>query len=196
MAKLRENAEVTIDLEPPRIMVATTGPSRGSKDAPITIVEFSDYQCPFCGRAEPVMEDVLSRYPGQVRLVFRHLPLGFHKNARPAAEASVCAENQGRFWEYHALLFQNQKALGAEALEKYAVDAGLDVEDFKTCLTDEPTRARVEEDLREAREAGASGTPAFFVNGIPLSGALPAEAFVKIIDEELARLAAEDDSTS
>ena len=135
-AKLREAAAVKINLDPPRIQVAATGPSQGPSQAPVTIVEFSDYQCPYCARVEPTLQALLKRYPDQLRLVYRHLPLGFHKNARPAAEASVCAESQGLFWEYHALLFQNQKALAADDLRDYAQQVGLDVDAFETCLTD------------------------------------------------------------
>jgi protein-disulfide isomerase len=196
IAKLREGADIRIDLTPPRIQVAATGPSRGAADAPITIVAFSDYQCPFCSRAEPVMQEVLDRYPGKVRLIYRHLPLNFHADARPAAAASICAEEQEKFWEYHELLFANQRQLGGEALAGYATELGLDLEAFNACLDSEATNARIDVDLAEARAAGASGTPAFFINGIPLSGALPADQFAEVIDAELARLAAAEGSAS
>ena len=196
IAKLREGVDVRVELDRPRIHVATTGPSQGPAGAPITIVEFSDYECPFCGRVEPTLQEVMKRYPGKVRLVYRHLPLSFHKNARGAAEASICAQGQGLFWEYHAVLFQNQKALGADDLRNYATQVGLDAEGFDRCVSDATTRARVAEDIREAREAGASGTPAFFVNGIPLSGAIPVSDFAEIIDAELARLGHAKDSAS
>ena len=118
------------------------------------------------------------------------------QQTRGAAEASICAEGQGLFWEYHALLFQNQKALGAEDLRNYATQVGLDLEDFGSCLSDAATRARVDEDVREVGALGASGTPAFFVNGIPLSGALPISDFAEVIDAELARLGEAKDPAS
>ena len=195
LAELREKADIEIVLDPPRFQVADTGPSRGPQTAPITIVEFSDYECPFCGRAEPVLQEVLDRYPGQVRIVYRHLPLSFHKNARPAAAAAICAEEQDKFWEYHARLFENQRKLATDDLAQYAAELELDLERWNACIESDETNARVDADLAEARALGASGTPAFFINGISLSGALPAEDFARVIDAELARLA-DDESAS
>jgi len=184
---LLEAAEVAILLDPPRAQIAAKGPSRGPEDAPVTIVEFSDYECPFCARVEPVIAALLERYPSEVRFVYRHMPLSFHPNAQPAAEAAICAEEQGRFWEYHALLFEDQKALNAANFRKYAKDLGLDEEAFDRCLAESAPGERVEADIAEARAAGASGTPAFFINGIFLGGAQPLESFVEVVEAELAR---------
>ncbi len=188
LAALRADAEVRIELEPPRVEVTASGPSIGPEDAPVTIVEFSDYQCPFCGRAEPIVKEVLKRYPEKIRLVFRHFPLeSIHPRARAAAEASVCAEAQGKFWEYHEQLFANQRALDQEDLANYADALGLDRERFEGCTQASETRTQVQGDLDEGASAGVQGTPAFFINGIPLSGARPVGDFVKLIDQELAR---------
>ena len=163
--------------------------SCGPSDASVTIIEFSDYQCPYCSRAESVVKQVLERYPDQVRFVYRHLPLeSIHPQARAAAEAAVCAEDQGRFWEYHELLFANQQAISAAKLSELAEQVGLDEEAFASCTADDSTRQRVQRDISDAGAAGASGTPAFFVNGIPLSGVQPLEEFVELIDSELTRL--------
>jgi protein-disulfide isomerase len=183
---LREKSAVHVDIEPPRIAVAADGPSRGPEGAPVTIVEFSDYQCPYCKRAEPTLDQVLKRYPEQVRLVYRHFPLDGHEQARPAAEAAACAGDQGKFWEYHALVFQSSPQLAAENLRELAEKAKLDVAAFDACVAAKTHAAKVEADLDAGREAGVSGTPAFFVNGIPLSGARALPEFVKLIDRELA----------
>lgn len=191
---LREKLDVEILFEPPRAEVAATGPSLGPEDATVTIVEFSDYQCPFCQRAEPVVKEVMARYPEQVRVVYRHLPLdSIHPRARVAAEASVCAEAQGRFWDYHALLFTNRQALSDEDLARYAEELGLDTDAFAACREGTVAKERVDSDVEAARVAGASGTPAFFINGIHLTGAKPVEEFVRIIESELAR---SEDSSS
>ncbi len=184
---LRAKASLTVTMQPPRTSVEATGPSRGPADAPVVIIAFSDYQCPFCKRAEPTIDAVLAKYPTQVRLVFRHLPLdALHPQARPAAIASVCAENQGKFWEYHAKLFENQERLGDEDLVKYATAVGLDMAAFKACLQSPEAGQRVQVDAETARMAGITGTPAFFINGILISGARPLEDFAKWIDLELA----------
>jgi protein-disulfide isomerase len=184
---LRAAAKLTVVLQPPRTDIPATGPSRGPADAPIVIVAFSDYQCPFCKRAEPTVDAVLAKYPTQVRLVFRHLPLdALHPQARPAAIAAVCAEQQGKFWEYHAQLFENQQALGDEDLAKYAAAVGLDTTAFKACQQSPEAAQRVQADADSARSAGITGTPAFFINGILISGARPLGDFEKWIDRELA----------
>jgi protein-disulfide isomerase len=187
-AALVAGAEVEVLLEPPRVAVQPVGPSLGPDDAPVTIVAFSDYQCPFCKRAEPVMEQLLERYPEELRLVYRNLPLEtIHPRARAAAEASVCAAEQGRFHVYHATLFENQRALSDEDLLRYAESAGLDAGAFRACREREDVKALVQRDVDAARAVGINGTPAFFVNGIPLSGARPLDDFVRVIDGELAR---------
>lgn len=183
---LREGRDVEVFLESPRVEVAATGPSRGPADAPVTIIEFSDYQCPYCQRAEPVVEEVLERYPEQVRLVYRHFPLdNIHPEARDAAHAAVCAEAQDRFWPFHDLLFAGE-TFDREALLGYAEELELDVAAFESCLEAPETKQRVEQDLAAGREVGVTGTPAFFVNGLPLRGARPVGDFVEVIERELA----------
>ncbi len=196
VAALRERAQISIELEPPRVEVAVTGPSRGPQDAPVTIVEFSDYQCPFCKRAEPTVKQVLARYGDQVRLVYRHYPLDFHDRAGPAAEAAACADAQGRFWEYHERLYSDAGALADEDLERVAGESGLDLALFKTCTAEHRYRGAVETDLREGSAAGVDGTPAFFINGLPLTGAQPHEKLVRLIDGELARIRSAAESGS
>jgi protein-disulfide isomerase len=185
---LREQAKIEVKLEPPRIEVAAEGPSRGPAGAPVTIVEFSDYQCPFCKRAEPTVVEVMKRYPEQVRLVFRHFPLdSIHPLARKAAEAAACAEEQGKFWEYHTLLFGKSPQLDAATLKTLAEEAKLDVPGFEACVASGKHKERIERDAEAGKAANVSGTPAFFVNGIPLSGARSVDEFVKLIERELAK---------
>jgi predicted DsbA family dithiol-disulfide isomerase len=186
--RLRERAKIEVLLTAPRYEVAAEGPSKGPASARITIVEFSDFQCPYCQRVLATMDEVLAKYPQDVRLVYRHLPLDrIHPSARGAAEAAACADEQGQFWSYHDKLFQNNRALGKEDLLRYATDAGLDATRFQACFDERRFKDKVEADLQAARAVGISGTPAFIVNGIMLSGAQPAEAFYKVIDQELAR---------
>ncbi|HEY0095462.1 MAG TPA: thioredoxin domain-containing protein, partial [Archangium sp.] len=162
-------------------------PSFGPKDAKVTIVEWSDFQCPFCSRVTPTLKQIKELYPNDVRVVFRHQPLSFHPNAKPAAEASMAAHEQGKFWEYHDKLFQNQKALDRANLEKYAQELGLNMDQFKAALDSGKFRAKVEADATAGAAVGANGTPTFFVNGREFVGAQPFENFKKIIDEEKAR---------
>lgn len=184
--RLKKEANVQVKLEEPRREVAAVGPSRGPENAPVTIVEFSDFQCPFCSRAVETVDKVMETYPGKVRLVFRQFPLDFHPQAQKAAEASLCAADQGKFWEVHDLMFQNQQQLQADQLKGYAKTAGLDVEKFNKCLDSGEKAAKVQEDLQAGKAAGVRGTPAFFINGVFLNGAVPLEEFKKVIDQELA----------
>jgi protein-disulfide isomerase len=191
-ANLREEAKVVTHLEPPRYKITAEGPSKGPADAAVTIVEFSDFQCPYCQRALPTLNDVLEKYPGKVRVVYRHLPLDrIHKRARPAAEAAACAEDQQQFWPYHDKLFANNRALEKEDLIRYASEVGLDDARFAECIDERTFQAKVEADLQAAQTAGISGTPAFVVNGVLLSGARPPADFYRIIDAELQRIAKE-----
>ena len=174
-------------IEPPRIDVAAEGPSLGPAGAPVTIIEFSDYQCPFCKRAEPTVREIAKRYPEQVRLVFRHFPLdNIHPEARSAAEAATCAEDQGKFWEFHELLFDElSEPREGRSCASSPGQAKLDLAAFDACVAERRHRARVDADVAAGREAGVSGTPAFYVNGIPLSGARSVDEFVKLIEREL-----------
>ncbi len=193
--RLRERANIEILLTAPRYDVAAEGPSKGPSDARVTIIEFSDFQCPYCQRVLSTVSQVLEKYPEDVRLVYRHLPLDrIHPSARGAAEAAACAEEQGQFWAYHDKLFANNRALAKEDLLRYATDAGLDATSFQACVDERRFKDKVETDLQAARAVGISGTPAFVVNGILLSGAQPPEAFFKVIDQELARPAGAGDA--
>jgi protein-disulfide isomerase len=188
LATLKARTPVRILLEPPRQKVADAGhPSKGPADAPVVIVEFSDFQCPYCQRANPTVDQVLKTYGDKIRFVYRHYPLSNHPDARPAAEASACADEQGRFWPYHDQLFANVSRLSAADLKEHAQAAGLDAAKFEACVESRRFQSKVDTDLKEAEEAGVSGTPAFFINGRPLEGAQPFEAFKRVIDDELAR---------
>jgi protein-disulfide isomerase len=160
-------------------------PIKGPKDALVTIVQFSDFQCPFCSRVEPTIDQVMKEYAGKVRVAWRNLPLPFHNNAKPAAIAAEAAHQQGKFWQMHEILFKHQQALSAADLEKYAQEIGLNVTKFKAALADKKTAERVEADAAMGNKIGARGTPAFFINGHFLSGAQPFERFKSVIDEEL-----------
>jgi protein-disulfide isomerase len=186
--RLRASTSVTMSLDPPRVAVSDGGrPSKGPANAPVQIVEFSDFECPFCFRVNPTVAQVLSTYGDRVRLVYRHLPLPNHPNARPAAEAAACANEQGKFWEYHDRLFADQSKLAAADLKKHAADLGLDSGTFNACVDSRRFQKEVDADMDAAQLLGVSGTPHFFINGRPLSGAQPLESFKTIIDEELAR---------
>jgi protein-disulfide isomerase len=173
-----------------RVEVPLAGVPRGTADGPITIVEFADYQCPFSARVTATIDELLSEYPGKIRFYFRHYPLPFHPDAKPAAEAALAAEAEGKFWEMHDKLFANSRNLKREDLERYAVELGLDMTRFKQALDTRQYQGRVEDDLNTALKAGARGTPAFFINGRLLSGARPLEAFKEVVEEELAEAAA------
>ena len=180
-------ADVQIHLEPPRIEVAAIGESQGPDDAPVTIVEFGDFQCPYCRRAAPVIKELRKRYPDQLRLVYRNLPLeSIHPRARAAAEAAVCAGEQHRFWEFHDRVFATQNALADADLRAKAEQVGVELEPYDACLAAGTPKARIAADIEAAREAGISGTPAFVVNGVLLTGAQPIEVFERLIQRELA----------
>ena len=186
--RLRASTAVAISLDPPRVAVSDGGrPSKGPTKAPVQIIEFSDFECPFCFRVNPTVAQVLSTYGDRIRLVYRHLPLPNHPNARPAAEAAACANEQGKFWEYHDRLFADQSKLAAADLKKHAADLGLDAGKFNACVETRRFQKDVDADMDAAQLLGVSGTPHFFINGRPLSGAQPLESFKEIIDQELAR---------
>ena len=183
---LRAKTQVRISLEPPRQTIATANsPSRGPANAPVEIVEFSDFQCPFCLRAHPTIEQVLKDYGDRVHFVYRHYPLPGHPNARPAAEAAACAAEQGKFWPYHDKLFATQSRLAESDLKQDAAELGMDAAKFNACVDSHKYAAEVDADTRAGQDAGVDGTPAFFINGRLISGAQPYENFKKMIDEEL-----------
>jgi protein-disulfide isomerase/predicted transcriptional regulator len=171
--------------EPPKVAVDATGPAKGPATAPITIVEFSDFECPYCGKAEPSVKAVMDAYPGKIRLVYRDFPLPMHPRAPKAAEAAHCAADQGKYWEMHEKLFANSTKLELQNLKAYARDIGLDGGKFDQCLDSGEKAKLVDMHKKAGDEAGVSGTPAFFINGRRLSGAQPPEAFKAIIDQEL-----------
>jgi protein-disulfide isomerase len=186
--ELKKNNNVKFMLPAPKVerqQVAATGPSKGPENAPVTMVEFSDFECPYCGRAKDTVDQVTKQYGDKVRLVFRNFPLSFHPHAQKAAEAAMCANDQGKFWEMHDVLFANQKALEPEQLKKYAADLKLDTAKFNKCLDSGEKAEAVKADQEAGTKAGVNGTPAFFINGIPLSGAIPFEDFKTTIDGEL-----------
>jgi protein-disulfide isomerase len=161
-------------------------PAVGPKTAPVTIVEFSDFQCPFCSRVVPTVKQIEEKYQGKVRVAFRNYPLPFHDKAQLAAEAAMAANAQGKFWEMHDKLFGNQQALDRPALEKYAMEIGLDLAKFKADLDSGKHKAEVTADVTYANSLGGGmGTPTFFINGKKVAGAMPFDAFAAVIDEEL-----------
>ncbi|MEE2787011.1 MAG: thioredoxin domain-containing protein [Myxococcota bacterium] len=187
VTNLKKNNQVKTLLAPYRVPVKATGPSRGPANAKVTIIEFADFECAYCGRAGEVMKAVIKKYPKDVRVVFRDFPLDFHPNAVPAAVAARCAGQQGKYWQMHDTLFENMHSLGADALRGYAKTIGLDLKKFDVCIADPKMPAAVRADQADAAQFGVEGTPAFFVNGIPVSGAQPLEVFAEIIDRELSR---------
>ena len=186
---LQAKAEVSIYLDPPapfRAHVGVDGPSRGAPDALVTIVEFEDFQCPFCKKAHETVQQVLTRYKDKVRLVHRDFPLQpLHPASLKAHEAARCAEEQGKFWEYRELLYKNAPAAGPEQLTTYASELTMNLAEFTECLNAEKFKAVVQKDEDEGNRLGVQGTPAFFINGRSLSGAQPDTEFSRIIDEEL-----------
>ncbi len=163
-------------------------PAIGPADAPITIIEFSDFECPFCTQwHKEVWPQLQETYGDKIRLVYRDFPLySIHPNAGAAAEAANCANEQGRFWEYHDLLFDAEQGLSREAYEAYASQLNLDLEQFKTCLDEKRYESEVSADFEYARQLGVQSTPTFFINGVALIGAQPFEVFQEVIELELA----------
>jgi len=159
---------------------------RGDENAPVTLVEWSDFECSYCSRLMPIMEQILEDYDGQVKLVYRHFPLSFHTNAQKAAEASECAGDQDNFWEMHDIIFENQSAITVSDLKGYATELGLNASTFNDCLDNGTHEQKVLDDFTEGTTVGVQGTPATFVNGTMVSGAQPYESFAAAIDAALA----------
>jgi protein-disulfide isomerase len=188
---LRSKYDVKVLLEPYRVSVELgDAPVRGNPAAPVTILEFSDFQCPYCVRARPAVARVREVYGDKVRFAFRHFPLSFHAQAQKAGEAAACAGDQGRFWEMHDRLWANAQKLAVPDLKEHAAALGLDPAAFDKCLDSGRHAGVVERDEEAGQGYGVSGTPAFFVNGRPLVGAQPFEAFQQVIDDELLRAGA------
>jgi protein-disulfide isomerase len=187
--ELFEAYDVKILLDPPRadIPVGPTDPSRGPADAPVTLVEFSDFQCPYCGRVQPELGQLTERYGDNLRHVFKQLPLPMHSQARLAAEASLCANDQGKFWPLHDWMFSHRTTLERDAIVAAAGEVGVTEVRFAACLDQGTFAEKVEEDMELARRYGITGTPGFMINGRFLGGAQPIQAFVDLIDDELRR---------
>lgn len=163
---------------------------KGPENAKVTIVVFTDYQCPFCGKfAREILPLIISEYvdSGKAKIAIRDFPLSFHTNSEKAAEASECAHEQGKFWEYHDKLFANQQKLGITDLKQYAKDLGLDTAKFDQCLDSGKYANEVKKDFQDGQSYGVSGTPTILINGMPVIGAQPFSAFKQIIDAELAK---------
>ena len=184
---LEAKYKVDYKLEPIRVEVAATGPAKGPANAPVTIVEFSDFQCPFCSRLTPTLAEVEKKYGDKVRLVFRQYPLPFHQNAQKAAEASLCALDQGKFWELHDAMFGNQSELGVDQLKAKAASLGMNADKFNKCLDSGEKASAIQADVKAGSAAGVSGTPAMFINGRFISGAVPIDQITTVIDDELRR---------
>jgi protein-disulfide isomerase len=188
LSSLRDQANVSIFLPAPRIDVAVDpNRIRGNPNAAVTIVEFSDFQCPYCQRSYPTVQSLLAKYSDEIKFSYRDFPLrSLHPQAELAAVAGRCAGEQGKFWQFHDELFGKPNLLTEEELAKHAATIGLDSEQFQSCLGSGRFDASIEKDMQDGMDAGVTGTPAFFINGILLSGALPASTFEKAIDSELA----------
>jgi protein-disulfide isomerase/Skp family chaperone for outer membrane proteins len=176
-------------LEPLRASLATAGfPTKGPETAAVTIVEFSDFECPYCGGLYPTLKQVEKNYPQQVRIVYRQFPLtNIHPHAQKAAEASLCANEQKKFWEFHDSMFSNQMELSVPDLKQRAVDMKLDTQAFNQCLDSGRHAAAIQTDIQEGARNGVTGTPAIFINGRLLSGNQPYNEIRDVIEDELQR---------
>ncbi len=190
VSRLTKSSPVEVYFEKPRMQINVElgeAPVTGSESAPVTIVEFSDFECPFCSRAANTVTELKKKYGNKVRIAFKHFPLPMHRNARPASEASMCVNEQSsdKFWKFHDLAFKNQSSLQPADLEKYAKDAGADLAKFKACMESKKYAALVQADMDAGQKLGVRSTPTFFVNGQLVQGALPIETFSEMIDEEI-----------
>ncbi|MCD4748728.1 MAG: thioredoxin domain-containing protein [Thermoanaerobaculales bacterium] len=188
-SRLIAEASVEIYLDPPRVKPVidenTTG--HGSVDAPVVLVEYTDFQCPYCGRVQPTLIELRERYGDNITTLFKNLPLAMHSQARFAAEAALCAGDQDGFWLLHEWLFANSRDIKPETVYAQAEVLGLDVKALEACVSAGTHRGIVDADLKEAASFGITGTPGFVINGRILTGAQPLENFVKVIDDELRR---------
>ena len=185
---LRAKANISYLLPPPRVNISLSGaPLRGSSNAPIVLVEYADYECPYCQMVQPDIDKVLAAYSGKVAFAFKDVPLPMHANAPKAAEATHCAEAQGKFWEYHDLLFST-KQLEPAKLKEHARTLKLDTAAFDKCLDTAANSERIKAQLEEAQDLGLNSTPSFFINGRFTQGNLTYDQLRQLIDEELALL--------
>lgn len=189
VAELKAKEGLKIVLDPPRqeVQVPAGEPSRGPEQAKVTVVEFSDFDCPFCRKAHPIVEQLLNEYGDRIRFVYRDFPLANHQRAVPAAEAARCAGEQGKYWEYFQTLMGGQGNLSDEALKKTASDKGLDLASFTACYESRRHQASVQTALEGGRQLGVTATPTFFINGRRLVGAPAYDQFKSIVEDELSR---------
>ncbi len=189
ITRLKKDYGVTSYLEPLRTEIPTAGfPTLGPASAPITIVEFSDFECPYCGGLFPTLKEIETKYADKIRVVYRQYPLtSLHPHAQKAAEASLCADEQKRFWDFHDSLFGNQQDLTVDSLKRRAVELKLDAPAFNTCLDSGKHAETIKKDIVEGSRAGVSGTPAIFINGRLLSGNQPYTSIAQVIEDELQR---------
>lgn len=184
--KLKDENKVKVLMEAPRTTIASAGhPWTGGKDAPVTVVEFSDFQCPYCRAAEPTVKAVRDKYGDKVKFVYMDFPLGMHAHAMEAANAAQCASDQNKFWQYHDALFADQSKLDAVSLKATAAKAGLDTKQFDTCFDSQKKLPSIRAEQAEGSAAGVSATPTFFVNGREIEGAESLPVFQNTIDDEL-----------
>ncbi len=189
MDKLRKVAKLSYKIERPSFEVSMDDDAHiGNPTAPVKVIEFTDYQCPFCKKARPNIKQITDTYKDKVVYVLRDFPLSFHKFAKSAANAAQCAGEQGKYFEFSNKLWDNQQDLTEEKFKSYATELGLDVAKFDTCSTSNKYFKEIDKDQADGAAAGVTGTPAYFINGKFLSGAQPFEAFKQIIDEELAKV--------
>jgi protein-disulfide isomerase len=188
LAELKKMESANKPLEPAKqqSIAAADAPSFGPADSKVTLVEFSDFQCPFCSRAATAVKELKTKYGTKVHFVFRQFPLSFHQNAHLAAEASLAANAQGKFWEFHDKVFENQKALERDALEKYAKEVGLKIDQFKKALDGKEFAAKVDADMKLGNDVAVSGTPTLFVNGKRVQNPTDVASVSKMIDDALA----------
>ena len=185
--RLRKNQPVKILLEPKRVVVDSSGhPALGPKDAPVTIVEFTDFQCPFCKATEATLKQLHDKYGDKIRLVHMDFPLPFHSHALDAAKAARCANEQGKFWQFHDALFADQSKLAPADLKATAKTLGMNSAKFDTCFDSAKYDSQIKADQAVGEKVGVDGTPAFFIDGRPLTGAQPIPKFEELINDELA----------
>ncbi|MGA7869705.1 MAG: thioredoxin domain-containing protein, partial [Candidatus Binatus sp.] len=187
LQRLRKDEPVKILLEPQRVAVNSSGhPVLGAKDAPVTIVEFTDFQCPFCKATEATLKQLREKYGDKIRLVHMDFPLPFHSHALDAAKAARCANEQGKFWPYRDALFANQGKLAPADLKATAKTLGMNTTEFDACFDKAKYDSQIKSDQAAGEKAGVDGTPAFFIDGRPLTGAQPIPKFEELINDELA----------
>lgn len=186
--KQQQGPSLDEQFENPLKLDVGSSPTMGPENAPVTIIEFSDFECPFCKRGADTVKEVVKEYPDKVRVAFKNLPLDFHKNAEPAAKAALAAGKQGKFWEMHDALFENQRTLTEDFFLKTAEKLGLDMDKFKADMKSPEIQKQIEEDKQLAQKAGIRGTPGFVINGVKLSGAQPLPRFKEVIDKWLEKL--------